>query len=161
MVTWDNWHTALNLEASLGVGRSYLDKWGLPFYLWRSMLLRTHFAYAIKLITNVMKLDTAGKSTLFDALKVVRDLSANARASRSPGWYRAKTVHAAFAAQAETAFAEAGEILRTVAAASLQALIGDAGLTDEDLDALAARVAENWDALSEQNAKIFEDPQGI
>ena len=70
-------------------------------------------------------------------------------------------MHAAFAAQAETAFAEAGEILRTVAAALLRALIGDAGLTDEDLDALAARVAENWDALSEQNAKIFEDPQGI
>ena len=160
-MTWDNWHTALNLEASLGVGRSYLDKWGLPFYLWRSMLLRTHFAYAIKLMTNVMKLDTAGKTTLFDALKVVRDLSANARASKSPGWRRAKTVHAAFAAQAETAFAEAGEILRTVAAASLQALIGDAGLTDEDLDALAARVAENWDELSGQNAKIFEDPQGM
>ena len=70
-------------------------------------------------------------------------------------------MHKAFAAQAETAFAEADEILRTVAAALLRALIGDAGLTDEDLDALAARVAENWDALSEQNAKIFEDPQGI
>ena len=113
------------------------------------------------MMTNVMKLDTAGKTTLFDALKVVRDLSANARASKSPGWRRAKTVHAAFAAQAETAFAGADEILRTVAAASLQALIGDAGLTDEDLDALAARVAENWDELSGQNAKIFEDPQGI
>ena len=161
LMTWDNWHTALNLEASLAVGRSYLDKWGLPFYLWRTMLLRNHFSSAIKVITNVMKLDTAGKSTLFDALKVVRDLSANARASRSPGWYRAKTVHAAFAAQAETAFAEAGEILRTVAAASLQALIGDAGLTDEDLDALAARVAENWDELSEQNTKVFESPDGI
>ena len=161
LVFWDNWHAALNLEASLAVGRSYLDKWGLPFYLWRTMLLRNHFSSAIKVITNVMKLDTAGKSTLFDALKVVRDLSANARASKSPGWRRAKTVHAAFAAQAETAFAGADEILRTVAAASLQALIGDAGLTDEDLDALAARVAENWDELSGQNAKIFEDPQGI
>ena len=141
LVTWDNWHTALNLEASLAVGRSYIDKWGLPLLLWRSMVYRPNFGAALELTANVLKRDTAGKTTFFDALKVVRDLSANARDSGSDEWPRAKAVHAARAAEVESTLAEAGEIFREVAAASLRALVGDAELTDEGLDALAARVA--------------------
>ena len=140
-MTWDNWHTALNLEASLAVGRSYIDKWGLPLLLWRSMVYRPNFGAALELTANVLKRDTAGKTTFFDALKVVRDLSANARDSGSDEWPRAKAVHAARAAEVESTLAEAGEIFREVAAASLRALVGDAELTDEGLDALAARVA--------------------
>ena len=159
LVTWDNWHTALNLEASLAVGRSYLDKWGLPFYLWRIMLLRKDFGFAVVLMANVIRLDTAGKATLFDALKVVRDLSANVKASGSPGWLKVQTVHATFEAEGEThevflAFAESG-VLREVAAASLRALIGDAELTDEVLDALAARVAAKWDERSDHQDANF------
>ena len=141
LMTWDNWHTALNLEASLAVGRSYIDKWGLPLLLWRSMVYRPNFGAALELTANVLKRDTAGKTTFFDALKVVRDLSANARDSGSDEWPRAKAVHAARAAEVESTLAEAGEIFREVAAASLRALVGDAELTDEGLDALAARVA--------------------
>ena len=166
LVTWDNWHTALNLEASLAVGRSYLDKWGLPFYLWRIMLLRKDFGFAVVLMANVIRLDTAGKATLFDALKVVRDLSANVKASGSPGWLKVQTVHAAYQAEVETkstksyynkvflAFAESG-VLREVAAASLRALIGDAELTDAGLDALAARVAAKWDERSDHQDANF------
>ena len=33
LVTWDNWHAALNLEATIAVAKVLLDKWGLPYYL--------------------------------------------------------------------------------------------------------------------------------
>ena len=141
LVTWDNWHAALNLEATIAVAKVLLDKWGLPYYLWRTMLYSPDFNDALELMANVVKVDTAGKTTFFDALKVVRDLSANARDSGSDEWPRAKAVHAARAAEVREMPAEAGEIFREVAAASLRALVGDAELTDEGLDALAARVA--------------------
>ena len=141
LVTWDNWHAALNLEATIAVAKVLLDKWGLPFYLWRMMVYRPKFTDAWETMANVIKLDTAGKTTLFDALKVVRDLSANARDSGSGEWPKVQAMHANHAAEVEAEVAEAGELLREVAAASLRALIGDAELTDEVLDALAARVA--------------------
>ena len=141
LVTWDNWHAALNLEATIAVAKVLLDKWGLPFYLWRTMLYRSKFIVAWEMMANVIKLDTAGKSTLFDALKVVRDLSANARDSGSGEWPKVQAMHANHVADVEADLAEAGGFWRELAAASLRALIGDAELTDEVLDALAARVA--------------------
>ena len=141
LVTWDNWHAALNLEATIAVAKVLLDKWGLPFFLWRTLVYRPKFGMAFEMIANVIKLDTAGKTTLFDALKVVRDLSANARDSGSGEWPKVQAMHANHAADVEAYLAEAGGFWRELAAASLRALIGDAELTDEVLDALAARVA--------------------
>ena len=155
LVTWDNWHAALNLEATIAVAKVLLDKWGLPFYLWRTMLYRPKFIVAWEMMANVIKLDTAGKSTLFDALKVVRDLSANARDSGSGEWPKVQAMHANHVADVEADLAEAGGFWRELAAASLRALIGDAELTDEVLDALAARVAAKWDERSDHHDANF------
>ena len=145
---YDVWTTALGYRVKGAFNAIYheskrieRDQFLMPYYLWRTMLYSPDFNDALELMANVIKVDTAGKTTFFDALKVVRDLSANARDSGSDEWPRAKAVHAARAAEVESTLAEAGEIFREVAAASLRALVGDAELTDEGLDALAARVA--------------------
>ena len=63
MVTWDNWHAALNLEATIAVAKVLLDKWGLPFFLWRTMVYRPKFTDAWEMMANVIKIMEQEKST--------------------------------------------------------------------------------------------------
>ena len=72
IVSWENWHVALNVEASMAVTGNFIDKFTLPLYLWRVLTYSGSVRSWVELATSVYQTDHV---TFFEALKVIRNLS--------------------------------------------------------------------------------------
>ena len=142
IVSWDNWHVALNVEASMAVTGNFIDKFTLPLYLWRVLTYSGSVRSWVELATSVYQTDHV---TFFEALKVIRNLSQNARDNGGEVWSRVLAQHKVAAADVkdQAAEGEAAQFFELV----LAAMIGDDRLSDEALDALSARQTEYRDNL--------------
>ena len=143
IVSWDNWHAALNLEASMAVTGNFIDKFTLPLYLWRLLTYSGRVRSWGEQATNVYRIDHV---TFFDALKVVRNLSQNARDAGGEVWSRVLAQYEVAAADVKDQAVEGGEAAEFFKLV-LAAMIGDDQLSDEALDALSARQTEYRDNL--------------
>ena len=96
IITWDNWHAVLNLEATLAVSGTMIDRFALPMYLWRDMVYRGEkMEQWTFMAVEAMYYD---EEVFRLVVRTIRDLARNARATGagvgSPLWPRVVQKHA-------------------------------------------------------------------
>ena len=133
----------------MAVTGNFINKFTLPMYLWRDLMYSGSLHSWGKLATSVYQTDHVA---FFEALKVVRNLSQNARETGGEAWSRVLAQHKAAVAQVKDEAAEDAEAAQFFELV-LAAMIGDDRLSDEALDALSARQTEYRDNLPQGGRK--------
>ena len=94
IITWDNWHAVLNLEATLVVSGSMIDRFALPMYIWREMVYQGETMEWAFMAVEAMYYD---EEVFGLVVRTIRDLARNAKATGagvgSPLWPRLVQKH--------------------------------------------------------------------
>ena len=95
IITWDNWHAVLNLEATLAVSGTMIDRFALPRYIWREMVYQGETMEWAFMAVEAMYYD---EEVFGLVVRTIRDLAWNAKATGagvgSPLWPRVVQKHA-------------------------------------------------------------------
>ena len=95
IITWDNWHAVLNLEATLAVSGTMIDRFALPRYIWREMVYQGETMEWAFMAVEAMYYD---EEVFGLVVRTIRDLAWNAKATGagvgSPLWPRLVRKHA-------------------------------------------------------------------
>ena len=135
LVTWDNWHAVLNLEATLAVSGTMIDRFALPMFLWRSMVYSGENMEWTFMAVEAMYYD---EEVFRLVVRTIRDLARNARATGagvgSPLWPRVveKQAELVRLTRKRTASDPAWEMNAPLAELFLMAMIADPRLDDDD-----------------------------
>ena len=135
IITWDNWHAVLNLEATLAVSGTMIDRFALPMFLWRSMVYSGENMEWTFMAVEAMYYD---EEVFRLVVRTIRDLARNARATGagvgSPLWPRVveKQAELVRLTRKRTASDPAWEMNAPLAELFLTAMIADPRLDDDD-----------------------------